>query len=75
MQLGGFFIWTYTYHLIRTDGVNYHRNKLPIEAPRKIPNGEMDAGLKGKLLITDQEKPDEQNGSQEVNESHQSEEL
>ncbi|KAG9442549.1 hypothetical protein H6P81_018403 [Aristolochia fimbriata] len=49
MALGGFYIWTYTYHLIRTSGQVLHQQQSLEEAP-KIPNKEIDSGANAQLL-------------------------
>ncbi|KAI3996453.1 hypothetical protein MKX01_001291, partial [Papaver californicum] len=54
--LGGFFIWSYTYHLIRTSGIIYREMQMAKETIRKIPNKDFDADGETKLLKEDDEK-------------------
>lgn len=49
MAAGCFFIWTYTYHLIRSAGVKY-RAALEAEGLEKQPNKDLEANEKSLLL-------------------------
>ncbi|RZC48609.1 hypothetical protein C5167_017036 [Papaver somniferum] len=55
MALGGFFIWSYTYHLIRTSGITYRAMQLAKETIPKLPNKDFDADAETKLLKEDDE--------------------
>ncbi|OVA03298.1 Auxin efflux carrier [Macleaya cordata] len=50
MALGGFFIWSYTYHLIRTSGITYRAMQIAKESIPKTPNKDLDANAETKLL-------------------------
>jgi len=50
MQLGGFFIWTYTFHLIRTSAAKLKALQAVVEAS-KAPNNDFDASQETHLLI------------------------
>lgn len=50
MALGGFFIWTYTYQLIRSSAMSYRALKAAEEASKKDPNNDFDANIKSPLL-------------------------
>lgn len=49
MQLGGFFIWTYTFHLIRTSAAKL--KALQAVEVSKAPNNDFDASQETHLLI------------------------
>lgn len=49
MALGGFYIWTYTYHLIRTSAEKY-KEMLAVEESLKEPNKDLEANEKTNLL-------------------------
>ncbi|KAL6993347.1 Protein PIN-LIKES 7 [Sarracenia purpurea var. burkii] len=49
MALGGFYIWTYSYQLIRTSGLKYKALQAS-EAASKLPNKDLDANGKTHLL-------------------------
>ncbi|KAL2499179.1 Auxin efflux carrier family protein [Abeliophyllum distichum] len=49
MALGGFYIWTYTYHLIRTSAAKY-KEMLAVEESSKEPNKDLEANQKTHLL-------------------------
>ncbi|XP_068640019.1 protein PIN-LIKES 7-like [Aristolochia californica] len=49
MALGGFYIWTYTYHLIRTSGQLLHQ-RPSVEEAQKVPNKEIDSEADALLL-------------------------
>lgn len=50
MALGGFFIWTYTFHLIRTSAAKLKALQAVVEAS-KAPNNDFDASQETHLLI------------------------
>ncbi|KAF6154313.1 hypothetical protein GIB67_026769 [Kingdonia uniflora] len=50
MALGGFYIWSYTYHLIRTSGIRYKALLEANEIISKIPNKDFDTDEKTQLL-------------------------
>lgn len=50
MALGGFFIWTYTYHLIRTSGVVYKSMQAAKVLDIQEPNKDLDADEETCLL-------------------------
>nr|DAD46522.1 TPA_asm: hypothetical protein HUJ06_016459 [Nelumbo nucifera] len=52
MALGGFFIWSYTYYLIKTSGIRY-RALQAAESILKLPNTDPDATGEAHLLKTD----------------------
>lgn len=57
LQLGGFFIWTYTYQLIRNSATKYY-GILDTKDVIKVPNKELDADKETHLLKReDQEEP------------------
>lgn len=56
MALGGFFIWTYTYHLVRTSSLKYKALKLAEEVSM-VPNKDLDANGKTYLLEGQVEDP------------------
>ncbi|XP_057500463.1 protein PIN-LIKES 7 [Actinidia eriantha] len=56
MALGGFFIWTYTYHLVRTSSLKYKALKLAEEVSM-VPNKDLDANGKTHLLEGQVEDP------------------
>ncbi|GFS39408.1 auxin efflux carrier family protein [Actinidia rufa] len=56
MALGGFFIWTYTYHLVRTSSLKYKALKLAEEVSM-VPNKDLDANAKTYLLEGQVEDP------------------
>lgn len=43
MQLGGFFIWTYTYQLIKSSSVKFKALEAAENAASKRPNKDLDA--------------------------------
>ena len=49
LQLGGFFIWTYTYQLIRSSSIRLNALKA-YEEDAKSPNKDLEANEKSKLL-------------------------
>lgn len=49
MQLGGFFIWTYTFHLIRGSAAKLKALQAVVEVP-KAPNNDLDACQETHLL-------------------------
>jgi len=55
MALGGFYIWTYTYHLMQTSGVWYKKMRLIEEAAAKVPNKDLDSSTETLLLIEENE--------------------
>nr|DAD46523.1 TPA_asm: hypothetical protein HUJ06_016460 [Nelumbo nucifera] len=55
MALGGFFIWSYTYHLIRTSGIKYRALQAAQSIP-KVPNTDPDATGETHLLKTDDQE-------------------
>ncbi|KAK1297053.1 hypothetical protein QJS10_CPB15g00206 [Acorus calamus] len=55
MALGGFFIWTYTYSLIRNDGITYDQFRgVDRSVSKTAPNANLDAGMKAPLLKGDE---------------------
>ncbi|KAL5987373.1 hypothetical protein ACLOJK_038538 [Asimina triloba] len=58
MQIGGFYIWTYTYHLIRSSSEAYDEMKS-IEEAQMDPNKDLDANGETHLLLGEGE-PNEQ---------------
>lgn len=50
MALGGFFIWTYTFHLIRTSAAKLKALQAVVEVS-KAPNNDLDASQETHLLI------------------------
>ncbi|KAG6394395.1 hypothetical protein SASPL_144979 [Salvia splendens] len=56
MAVGAFYIWTYTFHLIRSAGVKY-KASLEAEDPKKQPNNDLEADSKS-LLLTGAEQAD-----------------
>lgn len=50
MAVGAFFVWTYTYHLIRSAGVKYRATLAAAEDPKKQPNKDLEANEKSLLL-------------------------
>ena len=60
MQLGGFFVWTYTYQLIRTSSTK-HKALEAIEEVPKTPNKDSDADHQTHLL-----KPQDQDHLQDI---------
>lgn len=50
MALGGFFIWTYTFHLIRTSAAKLKALQAVVEVS-KAPNNDLDASQETYLLI------------------------
>lgn len=53
MALGGFFIWSYTYHLVRTSALAYKALQAAKESNLKIPNKDLDANGESYLLKAD----------------------
>lgn len=49
LQLGGFYIWTYSYHLIRSSAAKY-KETLAVEESLKEPNKDLEANEKSHLL-------------------------
>ncbi|XP_022855039.1 protein PIN-LIKES 7 [Olea europaea var. sylvestris] len=49
MALGGFYIWTYSYHLIRSSAAKY-KETLAVEESLKEPNKDLEANEKSHLL-------------------------
>lgn len=64
LQLGGFFIWTYTYQLIRSSSIRFNALKASEEAI-KSPNKDLEANERTKLL-----KGRVQESAKEHTESH-----
>lgn len=54
MQLGGFFIWTHTYQLIRGSATKYYAIQDTKDAVR-VPNEELDANKETRLLKGEEE--------------------
>lgn len=50
LQLGGFFIWSYTYQLIRTSSMKYKALEELNQEVAKTPNNELDADHQTHLL-------------------------
>lgn len=59
MQLGGFFIWTYTYQLIRSSSVKFKALQEAEKVAMKRPNKDLDADGATHLL----KEGDEEQGS------------
>ncbi|KAF5738085.1 auxin efflux carrier family protein [Tripterygium wilfordii] len=59
MALGGFYIWTYTYHLIRTSSVKFKALKAT-EEDLKEPNRDLDATQETHLLKAVEEDQDQE---------------
>lgn len=55
MQLGGFFIWTHTYTLMKEAGAIYAKSRTD-ERSRRIPNRELDADVEAHLLKMENEE-------------------
>ncbi|KAK9109528.1 hypothetical protein Sjap_017588 [Stephania japonica] len=51
MALGGFFIWSYTYHLVRTSGITYRKLQMQKLLASKAPNKDLDSNVETKLLV------------------------
>ncbi|XP_043712851.1 protein PIN-LIKES 7-like [Telopea speciosissima] len=54
MAIGGFYIWTYTYHLVRSSAIRYKAIQDAEEALKK-PNKDLDANSESHLLNVDYE--------------------
>ncbi|MGD7361340.1 AEC family transporter, partial [Ralstonia pseudosolanacearum] len=50
MALGGFFIWSYTYHLIRTSGIRFREIQVTKDYNSMIPCNDLDANEETSLL-------------------------
>lgn len=50
LQLGGFYIWTYTYQLIKNSAARYKAAKAAEEEALTAPNNDLDADEKTHLL-------------------------
>nr|DAD41857.1 TPA_asm: hypothetical protein HUJ06_016180 [Nelumbo nucifera] len=55
MALGGFFIWSHTYHLIRTSALKYKALQEG-ESTVKVPNADLDARSETHLLKTENQE-------------------
>ncbi|XP_077246925.1 protein PIN-LIKES 7-like [Tasmannia lanceolata] len=55
MALGGFYIWTYSYHLVKSSGILYHQMLLIEGKSPKAPNNDLDGGEETNLLKPDAE--------------------
>lgn len=50
LQLGGFYIWTYTFHLIRSSSVKFKALKAADQETSRDPNKDLEANAKTHLL-------------------------
>ncbi|KAK9678666.1 hypothetical protein RND81_11G226100 [Saponaria officinalis] len=50
MALGGFFIWTYTYHLVKSSSIKFKAVIAAEEAALKQPNKDLESNVKTQLL-------------------------
>lgn len=55
MQLGGFFIWTHTYTLMKEAGAIYEKSRTDKRLLR-IPNEELDADVEAHLIKIENEE-------------------
>ncbi|MCL7035207.1 hypothetical protein MKW94_018200 [Papaver nudicaule] len=55
IQVGGLFIWTHTYYLIRTSSLAYKAMQMAKETVPQIPNNEYDSNAESSLLTRENE--------------------
>lgn len=53
MQLGGFFIWTYTFHLVKSSSIKFKELKAAEEEAARDPYEDLEADIKTHLLNGD----------------------
>ncbi|CAN6463975.1 unnamed protein product [Victoria cruziana] len=65
MALGAFYIWTFTFHLMRSMAMLYDEGR-PQEAFLKIPNAQLDSEAEARLLVATQDLKPEQSSESVV---------
>ncbi|XP_021727196.1 protein PIN-LIKES 5-like [Chenopodium quinoa] len=50
LQLGGFYIWTYTFHLVKSSSIKFKALRVVEEEAARDPNDDLEADVKAHLL-------------------------